>query len=81
VYFDTPSILSRVYHTPSSDSTQPPVGIGENVKIAVVPPDTVAARCGKKIRKRHAMTKNRATFLYFMVSSLSNEIPYLLISI
>jgi hypothetical protein len=70
LYFNIPSILVRIDLILSCGSPQPPLGRLGTINVTVVPAAAVTAFWGANSRKRLAIIKNKATFLYFIGLSL-----------
>jgi len=66
LYFNIPSILVRIDLILSCGSPQPPLGRLGTLNLTVVSAASETAFWGTNSRKRLAITKNKATFLYFM---------------
>ena len=70
LYFDIPSVSLRIDLILSCGCPQPPLGRLGIFNVTVAPAVSEKVCWGANSRKRLAITKNRATFLYFM------ELPF-----
>jgi len=81
LYFNIPSVPVRIDLILSCGSAQPPHGRLGTLNLTVVPAASESACWGTNSRKRLAITKNRATFLYFMEFSFFNYRFYVTIQV